>query len=189
MRVFYLLAGKLILAFDEKPGTFLLGIFRSDKIESSHELFSGKHDSYMSFLESLAYFLAIFFFVSLVVGRYVSASIPYERWTCSVLSFRDHAFEILVFERMVFYHHREPFIVRIHAWTFGNRPAFQYSVKLQPEIVMQVGSIVQMHHKNERVSRIALRASGLFRFGKIPLFLVFFEHKTKTYEDSLFGII
>jgi hypothetical protein len=65
------------------------------------------------------------------------AVIPEDDRSAAVSAFGDHAFELVVFDGMVFGLHREAFVRWIERRTFGNCPRKHHAVVLQAKVVVQ----------------------------------------------------
>src|SRR5690606_33544778 len=70
---------------------------------------------------------------------------------------------------------------------FGNRPAFQHTVHLQTEVVMQAGSGVTLNDENKFIIRFFLLAFGFAGLVELSFVLIFFEcHNQDAFWDLLF---
>src|SRR5215471_17673917 len=84
-----------------------------------------------------------------IAFRYPSPSIPYDDRTGAVLSFRDHALEAPILERVVFGLHRKPLLRRIHARPLRHGPTLEHAVELQSKVVVQPGRVMLLDHERE----------------------------------------
>src|SRR2546429_8614172 len=71
-----------------------------------------------------------------------------------------------ILQGMIFHHDRQPFLFWVQRWAFRHCPAFQDVIEFQPKIVMKTGSLVLLHHKDERVLRSL----------HLPFWFWFFRH-------------
>ena len=74
-------------------------------------------------------------------------AIPQYDRSRAVLLFRDHALEVAIGERMILDVDGEPLVRRIEAGALRHRPAFERSVELETEVVMQAAGRVLLHDK------------------------------------------
>ena len=86
---------------------------------------------------------------------------------------------------MIFYLDSKPLIVRIEAGATGNSPAFQHTVKLEPEIIMQARSRMFLHQITETGGCTADFARRLRRFFEIPFRIIFCQlcHVSQPYDE------
>ena len=85
-----------------------------------------------------------------VAEQFPRAAVPQHDAARAVISGRDVAFEVAVFERMVFHLGGQVLGERLERRAFGNRPGNQRAVDLQAEIVMQARGIVPLHVEARR---------------------------------------
>ena len=109
-----------------------------------------------------------------VVERLPRAFVPDHHRAAAIFAFGDHAFEPAIFERVVLSHHRQPLLRRVEARTFGDGPALQHAVMLEPEIEMGAAGGVLLDDEAVAFGFAAFR-SGLRRLAEIPLRLVLGE--------------
>ena len=81
-----------------------------------------------------------------IVGFPITA-VPKLHGAAAILAFGNGAFEIAVVERMILDLDRQPLVVGIQRWAFGDRPGLEHAVEFQPEIIMQSGRIVLLDHE------------------------------------------
>ena len=74
-----------------------------------------------------------------------SAAVPKHHAACAVVAGRNVAFEIAIFERMIFHVSREVLGAGIEGRPFGNGPRFQHAVDFEAEVVVQAGGIMALH--------------------------------------------
>ncbi len=67
-----------------------------------------------------------------VVHRRPDAGIPDDHRPAAIFALRDHAFEVDIFERMIFGLDRQPLVVGIERGAFRHRPALEHITDLQP---------------------------------------------------------
>src|SRR5581483_8776201 len=80
-----------------------------------------------------------------------------------------------VAEWMIFDVHRQPLLPGVECRFFGNGPALQYAVRLQPEVIVQAGGIVFLDHEDgTTMPRLALRGR-LGSFAEISFRSVFLQ--------------
>src|SRR3954464_14148962 len=72
-----------------------------------------------------------------IAVRLPLAAVPDQHGAAAIFAFRDGAFELVVFDRMVFDLHREPLLARYQAWPARHRPALHHTVEFEPQIVVQ----------------------------------------------------
>jgi hypothetical protein len=77
-----------------------------------------------------------------IVDRLPGALVPQHDGAAAILPSGYNALEASVFQGMVFDMNSEPFVGRIEAGAFGDRPALGRAVELEPEVVMQPGRVV-----------------------------------------------
>src|SRR3954447_20964597 len=70
------------------------------------------------------------------------ATVPDQHGAAAIFAFRDGAFELVVFDRMVFDLHREPLLARHQTRAPRRRPALHHAVEFEPQIVVQPGGSV-----------------------------------------------
>src|SRR5262245_40794264 len=70
------------------------------------------------------------------------AAIPDHDGAAPIFSLRDGAFELVVFDRMIFHLDGQPLLAGYEARTAGHRPALHHTVELEPQIVMQAARSV-----------------------------------------------
>src|ERR1700732_2658714 len=106
--------------------------------------------------------------------RLPSAAVPDDHRARAIFALRNISLEIKVFDRVVLGADRKPLFADREARAFGDRPAFQDSVDLEPQIVMQPARRVFL---NDELSALALdsRTCGLRSPGEIALPGIFFE--------------
>src|SRR5438445_3990852 len=80
--------------------------------------------------------------------RLVCALVPDHHRSRAILPFRNHTFEVGIFERMVLCPDSQPLICRIHGRPFRHRPGYQDSVNRQPEIIVQAAGVVFLNDKD-----------------------------------------
>src|SRR5690554_2207786 len=72
-----------------------------------------------------------------VPDRFPRAPIPDNDRAAAILTFGDSALEGSIFERMILHMDRETLLARHQAWSLCDRPAFQDTINLQAQIIMQ----------------------------------------------------
>ncbi len=100
--------------------------------------------------------------------------IPDDNCTTTVLAFRDRAFEVRIFKRMVLHMHGQSLFARNKAWTSRHRPTFQHAIHLKAKIIMQSASIMFLHDKELAFCARRLTAR-LVSQGKIAFPAIGFE--------------
>src|SRR5262249_37051304 len=80
-----------------------------------------------------------------ITDGFPGAAIPQKDGAAAVLSFGDDALEIAVVEGVILDMHRQPFVPRIEARSFRDRPAFEDAFELESKIVMEPRSAVLLH--------------------------------------------
>ncbi len=106
--------------------------------------------------------------------RLPSAAIPDDHRARAIFALRNISLEIKVFDRVVLGVDRKPLFADREARAFGDRPAFQDSVHLEPQIVMQPARRVFL---NDELSALApdSRTCRLRSPGEVALPGIFFE--------------
>src|SRR5580658_7638610 len=84
--------------------------------------------------------------------------------SAAVLPARDDALELQVLDRVVLDVHRDPPDAGIERWAPGHRPARQYAVDLEPQVVVQPGCAMPLHHEPPG-ARLTRRRWRAFRLG------------------------
>src|ERR1700738_938739 len=84
--------------------------------------------------------------------RLPSAAVPDDHRARAIFALRNVAHEIKVFDRVVLGADRKPLFADREARAFGDSPAFQDSVHLEPQIVMQPARRVLL---NDELSALA----------------------------------
>ena len=74
--------------------------------------------------------------------RLPGAAVPQHHGAAAIFAFRNRAFELAVFDRVILDMHREPLVVRILARALRHRPAHQHAVPFQAEVVVQPARVV-----------------------------------------------
>src|SRR5262249_27971322 len=75
------------------------------------------------------------------------AAIPYHHRASSIMTVGDHSLKAGVFDRMILCHHSEPLVRWIERRSFGNRPAQQHSIALQPEVIVEARGSVLLYNE------------------------------------------
>src|SRR5437762_8750329 len=73
------------------------------------------------------------------------SAVPEHDRSRAVLLFRDHALEVAIGERMILDVDGEPLVRRIEAGALRHRPAFERSVELETEVVVQAAGRVLLY--------------------------------------------
>ena len=108
--------------------------------------------------------------------RLISPLVPHHHRTAAIFPLGDGPLEINIGNRVVLNMHRQVLFPLGKRHPFRNRPRFQHSAQLQPEIVVQPRSIVFLNDKPlARLAPVAQRATGLCCFLEVPLSGVFLE--------------
>src|SRR6202047_1429259 len=77
--------------------------------------------------------------------RLPSAAVPDDHRARAIFALRNISLEIKVFDPVVIGADRKPLFAGREARAFGDRPAFQHSVHLEPQIVMEPSRRVFLH--------------------------------------------
>src|SRR3984893_3320981 len=109
-----------------------------------------------------------------IAVRLPSATIPNDHRAGTIFALRNIALKIEVFDRVVLGANRKPLFTGRQARAFGDCPAFQTSVHLEPQIIMQPARRVLL---NDELSALApdSRTGGLRGSGEVALPGIFFE--------------
>src|SRR5688572_20363970 len=112
-----------------------------------------------------------------VAYRSPRPSIPDEDAAASVFAFGNNAFEVGVFDRVIFRLRRQPAFARHQARPLRNSPALQDAIELEPEIVVERSGGVLLNYEAEDLavgSSVAV-PGGLGAFLEITFSAVFVE--------------
>jgi hypothetical protein len=109
-----------------------------------------------------------------IAVRPPSATIPDNHRAGTILALRNISLEIKVFDRVVLGADRKPLFAGREARAFGDRPAFQDSLHLEPQIVMQPARRVFLNHKFSALAPDN-RTCRLRSPGEVALSGIFFE--------------
>ena len=107
----------------------------------------------------------------------IVAAVPDHHRSAAVISFRDHAFERFVIDRMILDFDRKMFFTLLPRQAFRERPGFEHAFHLQPKIVVQPPRVVFLNDEAARATDL-LRpwlAFRLSRARKIPFSFVFLK--------------
>jgi len=74
-------------------------------------------------------------------------TVPDDHRTCAIFALRNIALKIKIFDRVILGADRKPLLSDRKARAFGDRPALQDSVHLEPQVVMQPARRVFLHDK------------------------------------------
>src|ERR1700732_4194550 len=115
--------------------------------------------------------------------RLPSAAVPDDHRARAIFALLNIPTEIKVFDRVVLGADRKPLFADREARAFGDRPAFQDSVHLEPQIVMQPARRVFL---NDELSALApdSRTCRLRSPGKVALPGIFFEWLLRSDVDA-----
>src|SRR5207248_11071828 len=117
-----------------------------------------------------------------------SPPVPNHHCAAAILPLRNNAFEVLVFDRMIFHFHGEMFFASLPRKSFWQRPRFKHAFHLQTEIVVQTARSVFLNDETRRAfdffgSRFPCRLSCLL---KVAFAFVFGQsHSVKVTADHL----
>ena len=98
------------------------------------------------------------------------AAIPQLDRAAAILSFGDRAFEIPIIKGMVLNLDRQALVVRVKRGPLGDRPRFENTIELEPEVIVQARGIVALDDEAE-LARLRNRGGtrGLLGAVEIPL--------------------
>ena len=99
----------------------------------------------MSVFDRLVYSSRLRLFCQEVLVR---ASVPNPYLACAVFSFRDLAAEVCIGKRVVFYLYGQSPCCPVSCRLFRNSPTLENAACFQPEIIVQPGSMVLLHHED-----------------------------------------
>ena len=97
--------------------------------------------------------------------RHPEAAVPQHDRPAAVLTLGDRAFEVSVLERMVLDLDGEALVAWIERGPLGDGPGFEHAIQLQPQVIVQAGCSMLLHHKARVVCRLGGAFSG--RFGRL----------------------
>src|SRR5581483_6293132 len=97
--------------------------------------------------------------------------------TGAVIAFRNRAFEIRVFNRMILDLHGQAAVAALPGETFGNGPRLQDAFHFEAEVVMQARGVVFLNDEERfmRATSGGFAARRFARAAKISPGLVFFQ--------------
>src|SRR5690606_1597037 len=72
-----------------------------------------------------------------VVPGHPAAAIPDDDLSCTVFTFGNLAFKLIVGQWVIFHLHRHAFDSGVQTGALGHGPAFHGAIQLQPQVVMQ----------------------------------------------------
>ena len=157
------LRDKPILVLDQQP---VLAVRHAHQRERSFDLFAAQQKAQLAVFEfSTNAVLGLRTIVKRIllafIGR-VDAAVPHDHFTRAVLPGRNDALERRIVKGMVFGLRGQTLIARIERRPLRNGPRFQYSVALQPQVVVHVPRGVLLNHEQQRpaVERRVTRAAG-----------------------------
>ena len=107
-----------------------------------------------------------------VAERLPGAAVPHDDGARAVLLGRDHAFEFAVLQRVVLDMDGHSLVVWIEARSLRHSPAFQRTVELEPEVIVQPARGMLLDHIAERAAGLRSLALGLGRRREVALFPV-----------------
>src|SRR5436190_11693761 len=104
-------------------------------------------------------------------------AVPDDHVTTAVLPRRNYAFEIEVFDRVVFHVHREMLRARVQRRALRHRPTHEDAVHFQAKVVVQAPGPMALHDESRRTStrRIGDSTAWLRRLGEVALLRVLGE--------------
>lgn len=80
-------------------------------------------------------------------------AIPQQDGTAAILTFGDGAFEVAIIQRMILDLHGKALVMRVQRWPSGDCPRLEYTVELEPQIVMQTSCSMLLDDEAETRSR------------------------------------
>ena len=84
----------------------------------------------------------------------------------------NDAFEVSVFDRVIFNVHRQSLDGRIQRRALRHRPTHQHAAEFQSEVIVQVRSVVFLNHEAEAIAGAAPTAARFGRDAKIALLAI-----------------
>src|SRR4029077_3436197 len=109
-------------------------------------------------------------------------AVPDQHRAAAILAFRDRAFEIVVFDRVILDVHGEAFFARHQARPARHRPALHHAVEFEPQIVMQPCRRVLLDHEGIAAA-LDLAAARLRGDAELALLAIFLERRTLLAHD------
>ncbi len=106
-----------VAMFDQQPFVFVAGLFQLHEDKTAAKLFAVELKLKIAFRELV--------FDAERPFRRIRALIPYDHFAAAVFAFGDGAFEISIFERMIFDLHRESLVAGIQRRPFGTAQDFR----------------------------------------------------------------
>src|SRR5262245_39693660 len=140
----------LVLGLDQQPVLLaaLVAAFHVHEVPAAFELAAAEIDDQVPLGQLL---------VRIALGGPAPA-VPDDHAASAVLALGDAALEFAVVERMVLRAHRQPLVPRREAGAAGDGPAFQHTVELQAQIVMQPPRGMLVHHEQVATPALELAA-------------------------------
>ena len=112
---------------------------------------------------------------ALALDRLPGAAVPQHHRAAAIFVCGDCALEGRVVHRVILGPHREPLCIGIGRRALGNRPAFQHTVVLQPQVPVQPGRVVLLDHEDPVLAAFARLTRRLLGAGKIALCVILGE--------------
>ena len=139
-------AGEFVAIFDEEPvrlaGARVVGV-HADEGPAAMHLLAFKVELEMAFGESAID-------VGIILYRFPFAEIPQHHGSAAILALGDGAFEVSVFDGMVFHLDGETLVGGQIARSFGDGPAFEYAIPGEAEIVVQMRGGMFLNDEGKR---------------------------------------
>ncbi len=101
--------------------------------------------------------------------RHPGTAVPHHDRSAAILALRNHAFEIAIFERVVFDMNRQPLLAGDEARPLRHRPALQDAIELKAEIVVEAARRMLLDDIGIAAFADAPRAGGLGRAREVTL--------------------
>ena len=103
--------------------------------------------------------------------RLPRTQIPHHDRSRAVIALGNGSFEIEIRNRMILDLHRQPLISRIKRRPLRNGPRLEHAFHLQPEIVVQTGGTMLLHHE------------------AVPGFLLHFRWRLRRFLKAAFAFV
>ena len=123
---------------------------------------------------------------ALLIGR-IGPCVPDDHLARAIAAGRDYSLEVSVVQRVVLDHGGESLLARVEGRPLWGRPRLEHAVDLQPDVVVEAGRCVLLHHESE-VAPPRRAGRRLGRAGEVAHGLVLRERPfVSVGHDSMIG--
>src|SRR5579864_1012513 len=157
-------ARRVVLALDQEPVVVAVARLRAQphQMPTAAQFLALKLEFQMALGEA---------FVRVALGMPVAA-VPDHHGATAILSLRNRALELVIFDGMILDMDGKPLVVGIKTWAAGDSPAFHHTVELEPQIVMQPTRGVLLNDVGVAATSALGPATRLRRDAEFSLFAV-----------------